>query len=85
MLGAHLLQRLALGEDHPGVLGAGDAEVGVAGLADAVDGAAQDGDLDRVLVGLEALLDLGHDGVHVELQAPAGRAGDQDRPALAEL
>ena len=69
----------------PIVLGAGDAEVGVAGLADAVDGAAEDGDLDRVLVGLEPPLDLGDHRVHVELQAAARRARDQDRAALAQL
>src|SRR3954454_4486319 len=34
-----LAQRFAAGEDQALVLGAGDAEVGVAGLADAVDGA----------------------------------------------
>ena len=80
-----LPQRLAVGEDHALVLGAGDAEVGVRGLADAVHGAAEHRDLDRLLVALEAPLDLGHDRVHVELQAAAGRAGDQDRAALAQL
>jgi hypothetical protein len=45
----------------------------------------EDGDLDGIRVALEALLDVGDDRVHVELQAPARRAGDQDRPALAEL
>ncbi len=54
-------------------------------LADAVDRAAEHRDLDRVVVGLEAPLDLGDHGVHVELEAPAGRAGDQHRAALAEL
>ena len=80
------LQRLALGEDHALVLGAGDAEVRVAGLADAVDRAAQDGDLDRVVVGLAGARSISiDDGVHVELQAPARRAGDEDRAALAQL
>ena len=69
----HLLERLAAGEDQALVLGAGDAEVGVRGLADAVDRAAEHGDLDRVLVGLQPALDVGHHGVHVELQAAAGR------------
>ena len=80
-----LPQRLAVGEDQALVLGAGDAEVGVRGLADAVHRAAEHRDLDRLVVGLEPLLDLGDDRVHVELQAPAGRAGDQHRPALAQL
>ena len=53
--GRHLAQRLALGEDHAFVLGAGDAEVGRGGLADAVDGAAEHRDFDRLVVGLEAL------------------------------
>ena len=72
-------------EDQALVLGAGDPEVGVRGLADAVDRAAEHGDLDRILVGLEPALDLGDDGVHVELQPAAGRAGDQHRAALAQL
>ena len=37
------------------------------------------------VVALQALLDLGHDGVHVELEAAARRARDQHRPALAKL
>src|SRR5437763_1881889 len=67
------------------VLAAGDAEVGVAGLADPVDRAAEYRDLDRVVVSLEPLLYLGHHRVHVELQAPARRTGDQHRAALAQL
>src|SRR5205823_2442576 len=81
----NLLERLAAGEDQALVLGAGDPEVRVGGLADAVDGAAQDGDLDRILVGLESALDVGDDRVHVELEAPARRAGDQYRALLAQL
>ena len=42
-------------------------------------------DLDRVLVGFQAPLDLDDDAVHVELQPPAGRAGDQVGAALAQL
>src|SRR4051794_20024029 len=72
-------------EDQALVLGSGDAEVGVGGLADAVDRATQDGDLHGLGVALEASLDLGDDGVHVELQAATGRAGDENRTALAEL
>jgi hypothetical protein len=40
------------------VLRPGDAEVRVRGLADPVDGAAEDGDLGGVLVDLQAALDL---------------------------
>ena len=57
----------------------------MAGLADPVDRAAEHRHLDRVLVGLQAALDLGDDAVHVELQPAAGGAGDQTGPALAEL
>ena len=81
----NLPQRLAVGEDQALVLGARDAEVGVRRLADAVYRAAQHGHLDRLLVGLEALLDLGHHRVHVELQPAAGGAGDEHRAALAQL
>src|SRR5262249_56987790 len=42
-------------------------------------------DLDRLGVGLKALLDLGDDRVHVELESATGRAGDQDRAALTQL
>src|SRR5215207_5049870 len=85
LLGRHLAQRSAAAEDQALVLGPGDAEVGVRGLADAVDRAAEHGHLDRLLVGLQALLDVGHDRVHVELQAAARRAGDQHRATLAQL
>ena len=37
------------------------------------------------VVGLQPALDLRDDRVHVELQAAAGRAGDQHRAALAQL
>ena len=84
-LGRDLLERLATRVDHPHVLRAGDAEVGVASLADAVDGTAEHGHLDWVLVGLKAPLDLGDDGVHVELESAARGARDQDRTALAQL
>ena len=84
-LGGYLLERLALGIDHAHVFRAGDAEVRVARLADAVDGAAEHRDLDRVLVLFQAPLDFGDDGVHVELQAPARRARDQHGAALAQL
>src|SRR5450759_884482 len=67
----HLAKRFAAAENEPLVLGARDAEVGVRSLADPVHRAAEHRDLDRVLVRLEAPLDLGHDGVHVELEPPA--------------
>ena len=81
----HLAQRLAVGVDQALVLGAGDAEVRVRGLADPVHRAAEHGHLDRLDVAFQPLLDLGDDRVHVELQAAAGRAGDQHRAALAQL
>src|SRR5215204_262784 len=55
------------------------------GLADPVDGASEDGDLHGLDILLEPLLDLGDHGVHVELKAAAGRAGDENRAALAEV
>src|SRR3954469_13601688 len=45
-VGAHLLQYAAVGVDEADVATAGDPEVGVAALAGAVDGAAQDGHLE---------------------------------------
>jgi hypothetical protein len=74
-----------VGEDQALVLRARDPEVGCRGLADPVHGAAEHRHLDRLLVRLEPLLDLGDDRVHVELEAAARRAGDQHRPALADL
>ena len=68
-----------LGVDHPHVLRAGDAEVGVARLADAVHRAAEDRDLDRVLVGLQAPLDLGDDASPCRT-AGARRSGRRSAP-----
>ena len=85
VLGLDLAQHLALRVDRAGVLGARDAEVGVAGLADPVHGAAEHRHLDRVLVGLEPPLDLRDHRVHVELEPAAGRARDQHGAALAQL
>src|SRR5215216_2309073 len=39
----------------------------------------------RTATSIEAALDVGHHGVHVELQAPAGRAGDEHGALLAQL
>ena len=66
-------------------LRAGIYEVGVRGLADAVHRAAEHRDLDRLVVVTQAILDLGDDRVHVELQPAAGEAGDQHQAALAQL
>ena len=41
--------------------------------------------LDGIVVGAQALLDLGHHRVHVELQPAARGTGDQHGAALAQL
>ncbi len=80
----HLSQRLSVGEDQALVLGPGDPEVRVRGLADPVDRAAEHRHLDRLGVLLEAGLDLGDHRVHVELEPATGRTRDQHRAALTQ-
>ena len=72
----HGLDDLALDEDLALAVAGGDAEVGLAGLARAVDDAAHDGDAQRHLHALEAGGDLLGERVDVDLGAAAGRAGD---------
>ena len=57
----------------------------MAGLANPVDRAAEHRDLNCVGVGREPFLDLDHYRIHIELQPPTGRAGNQYRAALAQL
>ena len=54
----------------------GDAQVGLLGLAEAVDQAAEDADPQRVLQVEHLGLDLGDDPLQVDVQSSAGRAGD---------
>src|SRR4051812_3223258 len=79
-----LLQHAAVRVDEADVAPAGDSEVGVAALARAVDGAAEDGDLEMLRIGLQALFDALRELLHADVVASAGGAGDQDRPALAQ-
>src|SRR5690606_12667633 len=70
------LDDLALDEDLALAVAGGDAEIGLARLAGAVDDAAHDGDAQRDLEVLEPLGDLVGEGVDVDLGAAAGGAGD---------
>src|SRR5262249_25522075 len=68
---------LAALEDDALALAGGDAQVCFAGFARAVDDAAQDADLDGGLATREALVQVLHQLFQVDLDAAAGRAGDQ--------
>src|SRR5207245_7195478 len=83
--GGDLVQHTAVGVDEADVAPAGDAEVRVARFAGAVDGAAHDGDLERLRVGLEPLLDLLGERLHTHVVAAARGAGDHHRAPLAEV
>ena len=75
----HAPQHRAVRVDVAGVAAAGDAEVGVARLARPVHGAAHDGDLEVLAVGLQAALDGLGELVHLDVRAAARRARDQLR------
>ena len=83
-LGLDLPQHLAVRVDEADVAAAGDPEVCVAGLARPVHRAPEHGDLEVLLVGAEALLDFLGERLDADVVAPAARAGDQHRAALAE-
>src|SRR5690606_32814009 len=70
------LEDLTLDEDLALAVARGDAEVGLAGLARAVDDAAHDGDAQRDGHALEARGDVVGELVDVHLGAPARGAGD---------
>src|SRR5262249_25382251 len=80
-----LADDLAPFEDDALAVAGGDAEVGLAGLAGAVDHAAEHAHLDRRLAAGQALLQVGDDLLQVDGQPAAGRAGDQLRLAHAPL
>ena len=77
----HGLDHLALDEDLALAVAGRDAEVGLAGLARAVDDAAHDGDPQRHLHALEAGGHLVGQLVDVDLRAAARRARDDLEPA----
>ena len=83
-VGRDLLQHAAVRVDEADVAAAGDPEVGVARLPGPVHGAAEDGDLEVLRVRLEPLLDLLGERLDADVVAAARRAGDHDRPALAQ-
>src|SRR5207302_4927237 len=72
---------LAALEDDALALARGDAQVGLARLAGAVDHAPQDAHLDRRPPPRQPLLHLGDDLLQVDVEPAAGRAGDQLRLA----
>src|ERR671925_1688014 len=70
-VGRDLLEHTPVGVDEAGVAAAGDAEVGVARLAGTVYGAAHDGDLERLWVVMQTLLDLFRQVPDADVVAPA--------------
>src|SRR6266496_1175128 len=83
-VGRDLLQDAAVGVDEADVPAARDAEVCVARLPRSVDRAAEHCDLEVLRVGVQALLDLLGEGLDADVVPPAARAGDHDRPPLAQ-
>src|SRR3954454_519016 len=81
----HGLDDLALDEDLPLAVAGGDAEVGLAGLARAVDDATHDGHPQRDLEPVEAGGHLVGELVDVDLGAPARGAADDLQAALAQV
>src|SRR5690242_19443674 len=79
------LDDLALDEDLSLAVAGGDPEVGLAGLARAVDDAAHDGDTQRHLEPVETGRDLVGELVDVDLRAPARRARDDLEAARAQV
>jgi hypothetical protein len=75
----------AFAEDGALALAGGKADVGVAGLAGAVDDAAHYGHGDGLGQLLEVGLYLVDQGDEVDLDAAAGGAGDDDGAALADV
>ena len=73
-----------MGVDEADVAAPRDPEVGVTRLARAVDRAAHHGNLERLRVRAEALLDDDGEALHPDVVAAAGRAGDHHRPALPQ-
>ena len=68
---------LALDEQMATLVAGGDPEVGIGGLAGTVHDAPHHGDLQRDLRSAKRLHRLVGDGDHVDLGAPARRAGDE--------
>src|SRR6185369_13362322 len=83
-VGGDLLQHPAVRVDEADVAPAGNAKVRIARLPRSVDGAAEHRDLEVLRIGMQALLDLLGKGLDANVVSPAARAGDHDRPALAQ-
>ena len=81
---ADLLQHAAVRVDEADVAPAGDAEVRIAGLAGAVDRAAEHGHLEMLRVALQTPLDLFGERVDADIVAATAWARDHHRAALAK-
>jgi len=83
----HVAHDFAVAEDDALSVAGGDADVGFARLAGAVDHAAQHADFHRRLAAFEPLLEFGDDVLEIDGQSAASRTGDQfglaDAPLLA--
>src|SRR5262245_62939974 len=82
-VGRDLLQHATVRVHEADIPSAGNAEVRVAGLAGAVDRAAEHRDLEVLRVAHETPLHRFCELLYADVVAAAGRAGDQDRPSLA--
>ena len=83
-VGRHLLQHAAVRVDEADVAAAGDAEVGVARLPGPFTAQPSTATSKCLRISCEPLLDLLRERLHADVVATARRAGDHDRPALAQ-
>src|SRR5919198_3890281 len=83
-VGGDLLEHAPVGVDEARVAPAGDAEIGVSSLPRSIDRAAHDRDLEGLRIALQPPLDDGRQLLDADVVAPAGGAGDHDRPARAQ-
>ncbi len=83
-VGGDLLQHPAVGVEEADVAPARDPEVGIARLAGAVDGAAEDGDLEVLRIRAQPLFDLLRQRLDTDVVAAARRTRDHDRTAFAK-
>jgi hypothetical protein len=83
-LGGHLLEHAAVRVDEADVAAAGDPEVRVARLARPVHGTAHDGDLERLGIRPQPVLDDAREVLDADVVTAARRARDHDGPALTQ-
>src|SRR4029077_12153478 len=83
-LRGHLLEHAAVGIDEADVTATGDPEVRVSRLPRSVHRAAHHGDLERLRIGAQALLDDAREALDAHVVAAARRTRDHHGTALPQ-